>query len=157
VLFGAGHVGQALVRVLAYMPCTVSWADERDAQFPDNVPANVRVEPTDVPQAIVDEAPAGAFYLVMTHSHALDEQLCRHILRRGDFAYLGLIGSRTKRVKFERRLARRGVAPEALARMTCPIGVAGIHDKAPESIAIAVAAQLLQTRELIAHVHAGAQ
>lgn len=146
VLFGAGHVGHALVALLGRLPCVVQWADERDELFPDEVPANVQIEATDTPDAIVDEAPAGAFFLVMTHNHALDFTLTERIMRRRDFAYFGMIGSKTKRVKFERRLLDRGVDPQRLFEMTCPIGVPGIVDKAPTSIAVAVCAELLQVR-----------
>ncbi|WP_228933808.1 xanthine dehydrogenase accessory protein XdhC [Paraburkholderia saeva] len=146
VLFGAGHVGHALVSLLGSLPCVVQWVDERDELFPDEVPANVQVEATDTPDAIVDQAPAGAYFLVMTHNHALDFSLAARIMRRRDFAYFGMIGSKTKRVKFERRLIERGVDPERLIEMTCPIGVPGIVDKAPPSIAIAVAAELFKVR-----------
>lgn len=144
VLFGAGHVGHALVTLLGSLPCVVQWVDERDELFPDETPANVQIEATDTPEAIVDSAPPGAYFLVMTHNHALDFALAARIMRRRDFRYFGMIGSRTKRVKFERRLVERGVDPQRLAEMTCPIGVAGIVDKAPSAIAIAVCAQLLQ-------------
>jgi xanthine dehydrogenase accessory factor len=144
VLFGAGHVGHALVRVLGGLPCVVHWVDTRDELFPDEVPANVQPEGTDMPDAIVDEAPPGAYFLVMTHDHALDFSLARRIMQRDDFTYFGMIGSKTKRVKFERRLVDRGVQAQRLEEMTCPIGVEGIVDKAPAAIALAVAAQLLQ-------------
>ncbi len=146
VLFGAGHVGHALITLLGALPCVVQWVDERDELFPDEVPANVQVEATDTPAAIVDHAPPGSFFLVMTHNHALDFELTERIMKRRDFAWFGLIGSKTKRVKFERRLLDRGVAPERLDEMVCPIGVPGIVDKAPPSIAVAVAAQLMQLR-----------
>ncbi|MEP9323828.1 xanthine dehydrogenase accessory protein XdhC [Paraburkholderia phymatum] len=146
VLFGAGHVGHALISLLGRLPCVVQWVDERDELFPDEVPANVQVEATDTPAAIVDEAPAGAYFLVMTHNHALDFALAERIMRRRDFTYFGMIGSKTKRVKFERRLIDRGVDSQRLFEMTCPIGVPGIVDKAPPSIAIAVCAELLQLR-----------
>lgn len=144
VLFGAGHVGRALVPILGALPCTVLWVDERDTQFPETWPANVSIEATDTPEAVIDQAPPRSCFLVMTHSHALDQRLCRQILMRDDFAYFGLIGSKTKRHQFERRLRERGVSDACLARMTCPIGVPGIVGKAPEIIAVAVAAQLLQ-------------
>jgi xanthine dehydrogenase accessory factor len=146
VLFGAGHVGRAIARVLGTLPCSVTWVDGRDGEFPDDVPPNVRVEATDTPLAEVAAAPADACFLVMTHSHALDFDLGEAILARGDFRFFGLIGSRTKRRSFEQRLERRGLDAEALARMTCPIGVPGIAGKEPEVIAVAVAAQLLQLR-----------
>jgi xanthine/CO dehydrogenase XdhC/CoxF family maturation factor len=111
------------------------------------VPANVEVVATDVPEAEVDAAPADAFFLVMTHSHALDEALTQRILQRADFAYFGLIGSTSKRHQFERRLLARGFQPAQLAAITCPIGIDGIENKHPSAIAIAVAAELLQRYE----------
>jgi xanthine dehydrogenase accessory factor len=146
VLFGAGHVGHALVKLLAMLPCVVQWVDSRDDLFPDEVPGNVQIEATDTPDAVVDLAPAGAHFLVMTHDHSLDFSLALRIMRRNDFAYFGMIGSKTKRVKFERRLVDRGVEPDRLMEMTCPIGVEGIADKAPGSIAVAVCAQLMRVR-----------
>lgn len=149
-LFGAGHVGAAIVRALAELPCQVVWIDERDDMFPSVLPANVRIEATDTPEAVVEEAPPGASFLVLTHSHALDQQLSEHILRRTDFTWFGLIGSKTKRVSFERRLQERGIPAARMADMTCPIGLPGIHDKAPAVIAISVAAQLMQVWEAAA-------
>lgn len=146
VLFGAGHVGQALVRILSTVPCTITWVDERDGQFPADLPAHVEIESTDTPEAVIAQAPAGSCFLVMTHCHALDQRLCQHIFLRDDFWYFGLIGSRTKRRKFERRLQARGVDPGRFSQMVCPVGIEGIDDKAPEIIAIAVAAQLLRVR-----------
>lgn len=146
VLFGAGHVGHALVALFAHLPCVVEWIDVRDACFPDEVPPNVQPEPTDTPAAVVAAAPPGSYFLVMTHDHTLDFALAEQILRRDDFAYFGMIGSRTKRVRFERRLAERGVARDHVADMVCPIGVSGIVDKAPAAIAVAVCAELLQAR-----------
>lgn len=147
LLFGAGHVGAALVRLLATLPCHVTWIDVRDHMFPDDVPANVTCEATDTPQALIDAAPAGASFLVMTHSHSLDQDLAECILRRRDVGWFGLIGSRTKRIQFERRLRARGISEERLAAMVCPIGIAGIEGKEPPVIAVAVAAQLLQRWE----------
>ncbi|MCA7971539.1 xanthine dehydrogenase accessory protein XdhC [Burkholderia sp. AU39826] len=146
VLFGAGHVGHALVTLLGALPCVVQWVDTREELFPDECPPNVQPEPTDTPEAVVDAAPPGAYFLVMTHNHALDFSLAARIMRRRDYAYFGMIGSRTKRVRFERRLAARGVDPARLVEMVCPIGVAGIVDKAPGAIAVAVCAELLQAR-----------
>lgn len=146
-VFGAGHVGQALIRVLAGLPCRVRWIDEREAQFPAGIPDNVSVLSVDVPAAEVGTAPAGAWFLVMTHSHALDQDICERVMRRGDFSYLGLIGSKTKRAQFERRLVERGIAREQLGRLTCPIGIPSIRGKEPGVIAVAVAAQLLEMRQ----------
>ena len=146
VLLGAGHVGRALVRILGELPCRVTWVDGRAEQFPQEVPANVTVECTEMPQYTVERAPSAAAFLVMTHSHPLDLTLCEAILRRGDFAYFGLIGSTTKRAKFVKRLVARGFPDEAVARMVCPIGIPGVPGKHPGEIAVAVAAQLLMVR-----------
>lgn len=143
VLFGAGHVGAAIVRALAELPCGVTWVDQREDMFPAAVPANVTVEASDIPEALVAAAPAGASFLVMTHSHALDQRLAEAIMARPEFGWFGLIGSKTKRKQFEHRLQARGVAAERLAAMTCPIGLAGISNKAPAVIAASVCAQLL--------------
>ena len=143
VLFGAGHVGAAIVRLLGDLPCRVTWVDEREDMFPDSVPANVRVEATDLPEAVVAETPPGASFLVMTHSHALDGRLCEAILARDGVAWFGLIGSTTKRRQFEHRLRVRGLPADRIDAMACPIGVPGIDGKQPAVIAIAVVAQLL--------------
>ncbi|GGC93898.1 xanthine dehydrogenase accessory protein XdhC [Undibacterium terreum] len=143
-LFGAGHVGAALVQVLAQVPCRISWVDERDHLFPASLPGNVETEDTDVPEAVIANAEAGSYFLVMTHHHGLDLILSEHILRRTDAAWFGLIGSKTKRVNFERRLQERGIAAGRLQDMVCPIGMPGISGKEPGVIAVAVAAQLLQ-------------
>jgi len=145
VLFGAGHVGRAIARALADLPCRVRWIDTRDDAFPPEVPGNATALATDAPEAEVDAAPSDAFFLVMTHEHAQDERLAERILARGDVAYFGLIGSQSKRRQFEARLARRGMPVERFAAMTCPIGVPGIAGKEPAVIAAAVAAQILQT------------
>jgi len=147
VLFGAGHVGHALVKVLSTLPCRVHWVDERDTLFPGGLPDSVEAESTDTPESVVEQAPPGSYFIVMTHSHALDQQLCERIFRRTDFAYFGLIGSKTKRARFEHRMVEHGVDPARLPEMTCPMGVAGITDKAPAMIAVAIVAQLLQVRE----------
>jgi xanthine dehydrogenase accessory factor len=92
----------------------------------------------------VAEAPDDAAVVILTHDHALDYRLARAALDRAPTAFAGLIGSATKRARFLARLARDGIAPEAIARLACPIGVAGITGKEPEVIAIAVLAQVLQ-------------
>lgn len=151
-LFGAGHVGRALIDVLAALPCTVDWIDERDDAFAiwrqehggDAPRAGIDCVAVDAVEAEVARAPAGAFYLVMTHSHDLDLRLCDAVLRRGDAGFLGVIGSATKRIRFERRLRERGLDDTAIAAMRCPVGVDGIDGKEPEIIAVAVAAELLR-------------
>ena len=144
-LYGAGHVGRAIVKLLEGIDCRVQWIDERESEFPA-APGAAHVERLCVEpvEAEVRSAPPGAFYLVLTHSHDLDLRITEAILRRGDFGFCGLIGSATKRARFLRRFEARGIAPEAVARLSCPIGVPGIAGKEPEVIAVAVVAQLLQ-------------
>lgn len=143
-LYGAGHVGRAIVRLLEGIACRVTWIDEREAEFPV-APSAAHIQRlcVDAVHAEVAQAAPGSCFLVLTHSHDLDLRITEAVLRRGDFAYLGLIGSASKRARFLRRFAERGVAPEALARLTCPIGVPGIVGKEPEVLAVAVVAQLL--------------
>ena len=148
-LHGAGHVGRAIATALATLDCEVDWFDQRDDEFPATTnlgspwPTHVRRIAVDTVEAEVRGAPAGAFFLVLTHEHALDLRIAEAILRRGDFGFFGLIGSKTKRARFTHRLEARGIDGATIARMTCPIGLAGIEGKAPEVIAAGVVAQLL--------------
>ncbi len=146
-IFGAGHVGEALINQLAFQPCLVNWVDSRDDQLPEKTPSNVLTINTDVPEAVIDEAPAGSYFLVMTHDHSLDQKLSEQILRRDDFQYFGLIGSLSKRKKFEHRLLERDITVKQLQKMICPIGISGINSKRPAAIALAVAAELIQIYE----------
>jgi xanthine dehydrogenase accessory factor len=100
-----------------------------------------------MPELVVDEAPANTIFLVMTHSHPLDEAICEAILRRDDFAYLGLIGSATKRARFVKRLGEAGISSGQLKQLVCPIGIPSITSKEPAAIAAGVAADLLVRRE----------
>ena len=143
-LYGAGHVGRAIVALLSDIDCRVQWVDERESEFPATpLPPHIErvcVEPV---QAEVAQAPPHCCFLVLTHSHDLDLALTQAILARGDFAWFGLIGSATKRARFEGRLRQRGVDDALVARMVCPIGLPGITGKEPGVIAVAVVAQLL--------------
>jgi len=143
-LFGAGHVGSALVRSLCDLPIRINWIDTRDDMLPKQPPAGVNAICTDTPEAEIDAAAAGSYFLVMTHDHSLDQRLCEQILERDDFAYFGLIGSLSKRRNFETRMRRRGLDADKFERMTCPIGIGGITSKQPAQIAISVAAEILQ-------------
>jgi xanthine dehydrogenase accessory factor len=143
-LFGAGHVGTALVRVLRDLPVRVNWIDSRDDMLPLSPPAGVTAICSDTPEAEIEVAPADSYFLVMTHDHSLDQRLCEQILKRDDFAYFGLIGSMSKRRNFETRMRRRGIDARKFERMTCPIGIGGIGGKQPAQIAISVAAEILR-------------
>jgi len=157
VLFGAGHVGKEVAAILGRLPCTLTWIDPRPEVFPPSIAPNVRVVIEEEAAWMVDEAPAGALYLVMTHSHALDLEIVERALRRNDFAFLGLIGSETKAAKFKARLRRKKVPVE---RLVCPIGLlkAGKH---PAEVAVSAVAQLLAEhvrlghRPLVAEHHQG--
>lgn len=142
-LFGAGHVGSAVVAAMSGLDCEIRWIDTRRRVFPPSVPVNVTTIETADPAREVAAMPRGACYVVMTHSHPLDYEICAAALTRGDFAYVGLIGSRSKRRRFENLMKKQGMAPSLLERLTCPIGVPGIGGKRPAEIAIAVAAELL--------------
>jgi len=146
-LYGAGHVAQALIRLIADLPFEVTWIDSRAELLPTPLPDNVHPLCVCTPANTVNSAPAGARFLVMTHDHGLDYALCRRILERNDFAWLGLIGSKSKGARFRSRLARDGVAATTIARLVSPIGVEGVNHKWPAAIAVAVAAQLLQGLE----------
>ena len=137
-----GHVGRALVTMLGEMAFAVTWTDGREDIFPERLPGNVQAL-----DANIASAPAGTYFLVMTHSHDLDYDIVRAILGRDDFAFAGLIGSDTKARRFRQRLAAQGVPAARIARLTCPIGIDGIESKLPGAIAVAVAAQLQQLLE----------
>lgn len=135
LMFGAGHVGQAVARVLEPLAFDLAWYDSR----PEFAPPATLADETAQLEAVASATP-GSLFLIFTHSHALDYALTRAMLRRGDARYCGLIGSKTKRARFVSRLAAEGLSHTGL---TCPIGLPQITGKAPEVIAVGVAAQLL--------------
>lgn len=149
VLYGAGHVGQALARLLVDVDCTVDWIDVREEAFPNPAQAPWVQSPglqcvvSDGPVADALAAPAGAHHLVMTHSHALDYDIVQALLSRTDTGLVGVIGSKTKRQRFEHRLLARGLSPQRVKTLQCPIGLPGVRGKEPAVVAVAVAAQLL--------------
>ena len=147
--FGAGHVGRALVRVLTPLPLDVRWIDSRDEIFPADLAAHVHCEHSDPVHAAVADLAPGSAVLIMSFSHAEDLDVVAACLTRqrsqGDLPLVGLIGSQSKWATFGRRLQARGFSVQELAHISCPIGVAGITGKEPEVIAVAVAAQILQT------------
>ena len=147
-LFGGGHVGKALVNVLAPLPFAVRWIDSRDEIFPPDVPSQVVCEHSSPVHMAVNDLQPGSRVLIMSFSHAEDLDVVVACLKRlrlqDDLPFVGLIGSKTKWATFRHRLEARGFSEAEIARITCPIGVPGIAGKEPEVIAVAVAAQLLQ-------------
>jgi len=146
-LFGAGHVARALVLALAPLPFSIRWIDERPDAFPSLMPGNVTPVHSSASAAELGTAQQGSFVLVMTHSHAVDFDIVSAALSMGTFGYVGLIGSATKRVRFEKRLRALGISEDHIRGLVCPIGVTGISGKEPSIIAAATVAQLLMLRE----------
>jgi xanthine dehydrogenase accessory factor len=145
-LFGAGHVGRALVLALAPLPFKTRWIDPRREAFPERAPANVVMVHAAAPAQELADAPDSAQVLVMTHSHPLDLEVVAAALAAQRFAFVGLIGSATKRARFMGQMRAAGLSEQALARLVCPIGLPGVEGKEPAVIAAAVAAQLLIAR-----------
>lgn len=142
-LYGAGHVGAAIVRILEDVDCEVDWIDVRETAFEREPASHIRCIVSEGPTAEAVASPPGAHHLVMTHSHALDFDLVEALLRRPDTGWVGLIGSATKRARFEHRLAARGIPWARIAQLSCPVGLPGISGKEPAVIAVAVVGQLL--------------
>ncbi|PQO23030.1 xanthine dehydrogenase accessory protein XdhC [Rhodobacteraceae bacterium WD3A24] len=141
-VWGAGHVGRAIVEVLAPLPdFAITWVDTAAARFPEAIPTGVTQRVAQDPADLVAGAPPAAEHLIVTYSHALDLELCHRLLCRG-FAQAGLIGSATKRARFRGRLRALGHADAQIARIACPIGDPGLG-KHPQAIAVGVAAALL--------------
>ncbi len=148
-VFGAGHVGAATIDVLSRLDCNIRWIDSRRNIFPTSLPANVLAVESVDPAREVMAMPPGSWFLVMTHSHPVDQEICARVLQREDFAYCGLIGSLSKRRRFERLMKKQGISERLLERLVCPVGIAGVGGRKPAEIAIAVAAEVLQVRDAI--------
>lgn len=156
VLFGAGHVGRALVLTLAPLDFPVTWVDPRPDAFPPAVPGRVARHVAADPAPILDAAPEGTIVLVMTHSHAFDLDIVAAALARRSIGYVGLIGSATKRARFVRRLREMGFDQANIARLSCPVGFRGITSKEPAAIALSIAVELQMIRERARSAGSGA-
>ena len=146
VLFGAGHVGLALAQALALLPVATTLVDDREALDygpAPALPAGVAYERLDDPEMLIGKPPPASAFVILTHSHALDYRLADAALRRGDAAYVGMIGSATKRARFEHWFLARGGSPQALSTLICPIGGKATRDKRPQVIAALAAAEIL--------------
>ena len=146
-LFGAGHVGHALVNALAPLPFHLTWLDSRPNQFQDIERTNIDCIVSQDPVAALEQCPPGAFVIIMTHSHELDFDLCARALLANRFDYVGVIGSKTKAARFKLRLKSTGLDDNAIARLVSPLGVDTIKGKEPAMVAISITAQLLERRK----------
>ncbi len=146
-VFGAGHVGQALIPILAALPCHITWLDSRAEQFPANTGhfANISTLVTDDPASEVVSMPANTLYIVMTHNHQLDFEISHAVLKREDFHYLGLIASDTKWRRFQQRYKHREVSQQLVQRMNCPIGLAQVSGKLPMEVAVSISGAIIES------------
>jgi len=149
VLFGAGHVGKALISILSELPCRVVWMDTRAEVLESamsSLKPSCRVSPSNMrsPYQAVENCEPGSWYLIMTHSHETDFELCEAILGRDDIKYCGLIGSKSKAASFRGRLKRKGFSTNEISRLTSPIGIPLGAGKSPMEVAVSISAQVLQ-------------
>jgi xanthine dehydrogenase accessory factor len=146
-IFGAGHVGWALVQILGTLPLSLHLIDSRAEQLARDLPSPMTATLTrrhaPVPESVLESLPAGAHLLVLTHDHAEDVAVLERALRSAHFGFIGLIGSSSKWGHFRRELGKAGLTEDDLARVTTPIGLPNVPGKSPQAVAIAVAAQLL--------------
>ncbi|KGJ90901.1 xanthine dehydrogenase accessory protein XdhC [Colwellia psychrerythraea] len=146
ILFGAGHVGKALIPILAGLPCSITWVDNRVEQFPDDIDSysNVTAVVSENPAEEVATMPTNSYYIVMTHNHQLDFDISHNILKRADFSYSGLIASDTKWRRFQQRFQHRDIEKSLVEQMNCPIGLAQVQGKLPMEVAVSVAGEIIQ-------------
>ena len=143
MLFGAGHVGSALVPILKQLPCRMRWVDSRENGDADTANVGVDMICSDEPAAEVQSMPAGSYFLIMTHNHQLDYEILCAALKRKDAAYVGLIGSQTKWRRFQMRLQHQGYSEDFYSAVHCPIGLAQVPGKRPIEVAVSVAGELI--------------
>lgn len=143
MLFGAGHVGTALITILGQLPCRVEWVDSRKAQFPTSLPDNVTALVSDSPEHELAHMPAGSYYIIMTHTHPLDYAITESVVKRGDARYVGLIGSVTKWRRFQMRFEHRGYSAADIASVHCPVGLESVPGKLPMEVATSIAGEII--------------
>jgi len=142
-LFGAGHVGKALAGILQELPCKLHWVDSRANEFPKITASNIVKTVIDEPCDVVSKIPAGSYFIVMTHQHALDFAITEAILKRNDARYVGLIGSTTKWRQFQMRFEHRQYPPEFYSAVRCPAGLQTVPGKSPIEVAVSIAAEII--------------
>ncbi len=149
MLFGAGHIGKALVHALAPLEFSINWFDSRENIFPKGDLSNVNFHSLENPAQCFELATQNSFALIMTHDHQLDFDVTLAALKSPEVWFVGLIGSATKRARFCKRFDQHGLSSDQLSKLTCPIGLSGISDKSPPAIAASVVAQLLQQTQML--------
>ncbi len=142
LIHGAGHVGRALAAALSLLPFRVMLIDSRAEELERFGGTGVEIIHSITPVALAEAAPSGAAHVIMTHSHALDSLIAATVLELGDFRYLGIIGSKTKKALFRKAFRQTGIAEEQIRRVICPIGGSAVKDKRPEVIAAMAAAEI---------------
>ena len=150
-IYGAGHVAQALVPILAQLPIKVRWIDSRSELFPAHIPANVIKVVDEDPVEQVKQAANNTASLILTHNHQLDFALCQAILKQKNALWLGVIGSDTKAKKFQYRLSQRGFSNKQIEKMICPVGLSEVSGKLPMEVAISIAGQLVALYQRLEH------
>lgn len=147
-LFGAGHVGRALMLNLAVLPFDVTWVDSRKSEFPSAVPANFKKIYLDKPHEILATAPSEAQIIILTHDHDVDFDIAFTALAMNRFDYVGMIGSKTKKARFKSRFKAAGLDKPLADKLNTPLGIAGISSKKPSAIAISIVAEILSRIEI---------
>jgi xanthine dehydrogenase accessory factor len=144
MLFGAGHVGTALSKIMLDLPVSLRWVDNRVEQFPPKLSSDkVRAIVSDEPTNEITSMPSDSYFIIMTHDHDLDFRLCVAILKRGDARFIGLIGSATKWLRFRKRLSEAGFSEAEISQIQCPIGLDKVPGKRPMEVAVSVASQFI--------------
>jgi xanthine dehydrogenase accessory factor len=141
-LFGGGHVGRALADALVLLPVTTIAVETRRTEL-DQMSSGASHRLTAMPESLVSEIAPGAAVIILTHDHALDFLIAGQALKRPDLAYVGMIGSKTKRATFASWARDEGMDEAALSRLTLPIGGKTVSDKRPAVIAAMTAAEVL--------------
>ena len=142
-VYGAGHVGRAVVKAFVDLPFKIYWVDTNQERYPSDLPVNVTKLVAADPADAARHAPPGAWHVIMTHSHAIDFDVCHAVMEHCDFGYIGVIASRTKRVRFIKRLREVGILEPLIEQLQAPIGLARLDGKEPAVIAVSLAADLL--------------
>ncbi len=143
VMFGAGHVGHAIAPMLAGLPVNLHWVDERSDLFPAHTARNTHHIVSEVPSDEVASMPPSSYYIILTHNHQRDFDITSAILKRGDAAYIGLIGSDTKWKRFKQRFSHRGFNYQQIASITCPVGLSNVPGKLPMEVAVSIVGEVI--------------